>query len=90
MSISNRRDKMYINIDGFRQDWVIYNNKNYTKDELKQMYKNALLLTKRELVQDKMCQLYGFEKMLHNPIDNPIEFDYVIDTDIDEIYIPHY
>lgn len=88
MSASNWRDNLYIEIDSFFVECILVNDKNYTLDEVKTMYQNALSLSKvSEDLPDIMCKLYKFKKI---SFDFEIERDWIIDDDIQEVYSPKF
>jgi hypothetical protein len=76
---------MLVEIDGYFHRIHITGAK-CTKQELKQKYLQAKMLNSdiRDL-PFVFCRLHSFDQI---PLDNDVEVDFVIDTDIDRIYKP--
>ena len=79
---------MIIMFDGYFHEEIVLIGRKYSKQQLKKMYIEARKQTfdEKELT-DVFCRLYGFEKIPH---ETEIRVDFVLDTDTDIIYIPHY
>ena len=76
---------MKIVIESFYGDKVLINDKNYTLEDVKQMYKNISVLVDPCRIPEMIAKMYAF-KIEDYDFNSDYNYDYFIYVDINKVY----